>query len=768
MTSGEYILGSIRRVLIAVFTFLLLVIGALTEPLHAQGTDRAGVWRIRVASGIPQDEANRRTQRLAGISDVEVLPYQGQFGVFVGRYPDEPTARKAADDLLDSDGVLSEGVDFIAAPGGGAPPPRAGTGTTGTTSPGATQGSAKFRALVLTTSDVNAAEAKRSQLEGQGILQVELLNRGNSILVVAGFDYASEAELQTYLRQLRDLGFEATPIDLNAPAAAPTPRPQPQNDYEKWVLDAIISEDFARATTLLNEWERQDPTNAALTRLRQQVQRRMPATTPAPVSNEAFDRIKAQAESAESGGNLDASIQTWQSAVQNASFTEEQRSYAFREIGRLTAARGGSKGGGLPYGLIGIVLGVIVVGAGVAFVIMKKKGSSAPAPSATGSSLAGAGAALGTGTATPAAAPKPAPAPKAAPAKAAASKQAPAASSSSLTGAIPGLEMNFPGAPPIGAAPTAPPPAAAPSPAITPGAKDPAPHAHEESETVNLADTVGLAHAADPEQPAPQAHAMDTEELQIDGAFGSSSSPAVAPPEVPTGGVPVSPTDSVPLVPAPAPVKAQPAAPPSTPAVARPTAPAAAGKNYVFRQDFDEEQLGSQPAKWEGQYDYATLTVVERQGDSGSGRCMRFEKPSGSGSAFFSCKFPNASGRVVIEFDLRCDNKNKYLLGFYIEQDADFRQSIHTVVHRDIANAEKVSLRLQNEPTPYELGEWVHVRFLVDLPRSLVDGYVNDKPVAVGVRLASRPKFINTLSIRDNLATEGILMIDNIEIYADR
>ncbi|HMX63329.1 MAG TPA: hypothetical protein PKD58_09705, partial [Candidatus Sumerlaeota bacterium] len=60
------------------------------------------------------------------------------------------------------------------------------------------------------------------------------------------------------------------------------------------------------------------------------------------------------------------------------------------------------------------------------------------------------------------------------------------------------------------------------------------------------------------------------------------------------------------------------------------------------------------------------------------------------------------------------------------------------------------------------------IRYLIDLPRNMVDGFVDDKPVAVGVRLPSRPRVVNTLSIRDNLATEGILMIDNIRIYKDR
>jgi hypothetical protein len=38
----------------------------------------------------------------------------------------------------------------------------------------------------------------------------------------------------------------------------------------------------------------------------------------------------------------------------------------------------------------------------------------------------------------------------------------------------------------------------------------------------------------------------------------------------------------------------------------------------------------------------------------------------------------------------------------------------------------------------------------------------------MGLRLVARPMSLNTLSIRDNMATEGIMMIDNIRIYKER
>src|SRR5690606_38339906 len=148
-------------------------------------------------------------------------------------------------------------------------------------------------------------------------------------------------------------------------------------------------------------------------------------------------------------------------------------------------------------------------------------------------------------------------------------------------------------------------------------------------------------------------------------------------------------------------------------------------------------EVGKTPRNWRGFYDYASLTVA----GEGDERCMRFEKKQGIGSAYYSCRFQEASGRVIVEFDIRCDDKNKYLLGFYIEKDEDFRQSIHTIVHRSRSKSEP-TLRIQGEPVPYEFETWRHVRFEIDLPRHLVDGYVDDKLVASGVRLTTCPKVV--------------------------
>jgi hypothetical protein len=183
-----------------------------------------------------------------------------------------------------------------------------------------------------------------------------------------------------------------------------------------------------------------------------------------------------------------------------------------------------------------------------------------------------------------------------------------------------------------------------------------------------------------------------------------------------------------------------------------------------FEQTFDEDQVGTQPPGWQGEYDYATLTVDSSSPSPNSKACLKFEKRSGAGGANYTCRFPNASGRVIVEFDLRCDEKNKYLLGFYIEKDEDFKQSVHTIVHRTDSKSQP-TLRIQGEPVPYDLGTWRHVKYDLNLLAGLVTAYIDSEEVVRDAKLPTNPAFINTLSIRDNLATTGILYLDNIKIY---
>lgn len=196
-------------------------------------------------------------------------------------------------------------------------------------------------------------------------------------------------------------------------------------------------------------------------------------------------------------------------------------------------------------------------------------------------------------------------------------------------------------------------------------------------------------------------------------------------------------------------------------------APQASGGAGVFHaQAFDDEAVGSAPKGWTGgedEYDFASLTVGNETPAGDSGGYLKFEKPDGKGSAYYSCKFPDATGQVEIEFDLRCDEKNKFLLGFYVEKDGDFRQSIHTIVHQpDTAGG--ASLRVQGEAIPYEMGSWRHVKYLVNLSTGRLTGYVDGETVLDDIRLTNCPRSLNTLSIRDNIPTTGVLLIDNIRI----
>ena len=188
-----------------------------------------------------------------------------------------------------------------------------------------------------------------------------------------------------------------------------------------------------------------------------------------------------------------------------------------------------------------------------------------------------------------------------------------------------------------------------------------------------------------------------------------------------------------------------------------------AGPEVFFKQDFAEVPVGQKPADWQGEYDYATLLVSEENPPNGSSKYLKFEKRTGAGSANYTLRFPNAAGRVMVDFDLRCDDKNKYLLGFYVEKDEDFKQSVHTIVHR-IDSKTPPTLRIQGEPVAYELGAWRHIRFEMNLLSGTVTALVDGKQVVRDAKLPSNPSFVNTLSIRDNLATTGVLCLANIQV----
>src|SRR5690606_11319056 len=131
--------------------------------------------------------------------------------------------------------------------------------------------------------------------------------------------------------------------------------------------------------------------------------------------------------------------------------------------------------------------------------------------------------------------------------------------------------------------------------------------------------------------------------------------------------------------------------------------------------------------EWKGDYEHASLVVDPTSGRDG-GPALKFEKRSGAGSASYHCQFPNAAGPGIVEVDVRCDDKNKYLLGVYVEKDEDFKQSVHTIVHR-LDSRTQPSLRVQGEPVPYELGSWRQVRYDLNLLTGIVSAYVDGDQV---------------------------------------
>ena len=180
--------------------------------------------------------------------------------------------------------------------------------------------------------------------------------------------------------------------------------------------------------------------------------------------------------------------------------------------------------------------------------------------------------------------------------------------------------------------------------------------------------------------------------------------------------------------------------------------------------DFEDEPVGQAPANWQGDYDYAELLVADDTPARGSQQYLRFDKREGSGKAHYHTTFPAVTGRVGIEFDLRCNDKNKFLLGFYVEKNGDFQQAIHTKILRSEAQSTP-TIHMQGEAAPYLLGSWVHIKYIVDLDAGTLNGMIDSTHVVRDMPLQPNPGMLNTLSIRDNINTTGVLLIDNIRIY---
>lgn len=179
---------------------------------------------------------------------------------------------------------------------------------------------------------------------------------------------------------------------------------------------------------------------------------------------------------------------------------------------------------------------------------------------------------------------------------------------------------------------------------------------------------------------------------------------------------------------------------------------------------FENESVGQKPGGWEGDYGFASLSVQADTPPKGTNQYLAFDKKEGAGKALYTYHFGNINGVVGIEFDLRCNDKNKFLLGFYIEKDGDFQQSIHTKILRSEAQTTP-TIHMQGESAPYLLGSWAHIKYVVDLNLGKLNGYIDSTHVVRDLPLQQNPGYLNTLSIRDNINTTGNLLLANIKVY---
>ncbi|HPK02699.1 MAG TPA: SPOR domain-containing protein [Candidatus Sumerlaeota bacterium] len=192
-------------------------------------------------------------------------------------------------------------------------------------------------------------------------------------------------------------------------------------------------------------------------------------------------------------------------------------------------------------------------------------------------------------------------------------------------------------------------------------------------------------------------------------------------------------------------------------------ATAALGQAPGADLDFENDDLGATPLDWTGNHPAAALTVECESPPRGSHQYLRYEKTEGAAVTPFMHRFGEVGGQVEIEFDLRCNSKNKFLLGFFVEKDGDPRSAIHTKILRSETQTTP-TIHMQGEPAPYLLGSWAHIRYVVDLDNGTLNGYIDGTHVARNVTLENNPGSLNTLTIRDNTSTTGVLLLDNIRV----
>lgn len=717
------------------------------EPTANSG---GAVWRVLIRADLSQADAESIARDLSnGGVEVVALPRRGRHAVYMGSFATESEAQSQME-VYSREGFLPRAVERTGDAAVATPPP-----------PRRTPAAAGYRTLVGLFNTRSQAEARQAEVQAAGLFPVDVVSDGNSHKVFVGHTYNNREEAEAYAQQLHADGLSQVGVyqvgdigalDLSYLAqASENIEAELTRDEREQLINVFAEMERARRDggtaaqhqvqanigTLGSEQRRfltgleemrggsevigDVPRPPALATPRPQVEQ------PGRTTQEVVQALRTEAITAEDRGDFERAIELWNQvkASDPSGQMLNQANEAISRVQRRIDERGAAArpttatatgGGGINFGLIGGVLGGIIVVAVIALFVLKRKPSPAPAkakvrtpastmaiPSLGGGTLGGTRKKKSLVSTTPISKP----------AQKASQETAPQASQQDAIPLeaptpVPSNQPDLPAHEVVGA-----------SARIRPGVVSPAPKVEE--------------------KPAEAATTDSNAAISLSG-FGGGKSDS-------TTQVPVPPKpDSAPAVHT-GKVKVDPPR----------------DANLFYEQAFDNEEVGAVPSNWKGAtaHDHASLSVVDRDG---GGRCMKFEKNSGTGSAYFSCRFPDASGRFSVEFDICCMDKNKYLLGFYVEKDEDFRQSVSTVIHRDTSRSDKVTLRVQNEVADYELGQWRKVRFVIDLQRHIVDAYLDDESLALGIRLTSRPDVLNTLSIRDNLATEGILMIDNIRI----
>ncbi len=800
--------------------------GAVPTPVATPATPRGGSsaggdWRVSILSNMRRGDAEMRARELEsdGIRDVTIVANEvGEYTVYVGRYTTEPEALRAAEALGNEQGLAIAGVEYVVESSG----PR-GTAATSAIrvrvedfgdresadllkarmglegiypievverggrfvvyaganytkrepaeryAANLTSGAYKnarveenvpisdlattFQTNPVTAEQIKqAAQAAGKSLSQSQVSEIQSLIDLQAKAAESGELAQAQAEIARRSEETRRLLADVT-SQVEQQRVREVKAKNLIAEFNQ-MADQRRIPDAERA---LNELRATDPSNPAISLMLGRLEQLRGASQVSPV--EQAQKAANDARAAEAAGDLRGALAHWET-VRRIMTTGPLYEDSRRESARISATLAApptpppgedSGGGNTLVIIIGVVVAIALIGA-IGFFVFTLRARNAqrssapiarPTPGISGSTprpipgggLSGSLQGLGPAPVfTPEATPVPAQARSSTPVP-----QGHAASSTPLPVVQDDADagLNIPGV-----LPTSPAPQRVPmdgNERIRPGVTSPAP-------------TPGMIAPATP-SPVPAGPSSGMVRRPESTPLGVESGGGMEPPnfvEMPSSEFRMPSSTNIPLHPV-----------------------SSSGQNYVrgafppgvfYEQLFNDERVGDSPRGWKGKYDYSTLEVVEGGAGQGQGRCLRFEKKAGAGSAYYSLKFPDASGKIGLEFDIRCDDKNRYLIGFYIEKDEDFRQAVSTIVHRTNQSGPP-TLRLQNSQTPYDFKKWVHVRYIIDLPRSLVDGWVDEVPVAVGVKLNQAPKVLNTLSIRDNSQTVGILLLDNVRIY---